>query len=98
MALTWIDYAIPIAQAVVVGIVVALSILGIGFKFNGTLSSINSSVSNISQSVSFLEGRIREVDLKEIEKTVAKLEWQLDMETGGPKTVSATRWIKATST
>lgn len=83
MALTWIDYALPLAQAVVAGIVVALSILGIGFKFNGTLSSIDNSVGNISNSVGFLEDRIREVDLKEIEKTVAKLEWQLDSGSGG---------------
>lgn len=72
------QFIVPIAQAIVVGVLVGLSILGIGLKFGGALTSIKHSVSDISNSVNKMEDQIVNIDFKEMEKTIARLEWILD--------------------
>lgn len=85
-----VDLVVPITQALVVGATVSLALLGIGLKFNTQMQNISNSVDNISSSVDSVENDLRQVDLKELEKSVYRLDFQIGDETEGPHSVHHT--------
>jgi len=66
-----------IIQAVALAATLVVTLVGITLWFSGKFSDISSSISSIDKSVDNVEESVNEVDLKEIEKTVLRLEYAL---------------------
>jgi len=76
-----------IIQAVALAATLVVTLVGITLWFGGKFSDISSSISSIDKSVDKVEKSVNEVDLKEIEKTVLRLEYTLGDEVEGDNSV-----------
>lgn len=74
-------------QAIVMAIILAITLVGIALWFSGKISDITTNISSIDDAVGEVEGAVSQVDLKEIEKTVLRLEYALDAEVEGGNSV-----------
>jgi len=76
-----------VIQALVLAATLVATFVGITLWFSGKFSEISSSINSMDSSVDNVEDSLQDVDLKEIEKTVLRLEYALGAEVEGDNSV-----------
>lgn len=67
-----------VIQAVIMAIILAVTLVGIALWFGGKMSNISAGIESMDDSIGAVENDVRDVDFKEIEKTVFRLEYAID--------------------